>query len=80
MSLHLIFSSKGLDAALPRARSGDVLVLLGDAVYATPTRSDVHAVAEDAAIRGVTPTVTTIDYDQLAELCAAHNPVVSWND
>ena len=84
MSLHLIFSTKGLDAAVPRARSGDAIVLLGDGVYAAGGEHlpdiERYILAEDAAVRGVTTSEQTIDYADLAELCATHSPIVSWND
>ena len=87
MTLHLIYSSAGLDAARERSSAGDVLVLLGDAVYRAqsetmPASESTFILDEDCRARGLSlpAECTVIDYARLVELCIEHQPIVSWND
>ena len=87
MTLHLIYSIAGFDAAARRCAPQDTLVLMGDAVYLarpgnTAPRENVVMLAQDGAVRGIggQTIVPAIDYPRLVELCVDHHPIVSWND
>ena len=84
MTLHLVFSSNGWQACQLRRQGNDAVVLLGDGVYVAQQAesTDVHVLAEDAHIRGVSTdaSTTSISYDELVVLCTEYQPVVSWND
>ncbi len=87
MSMHLIFSPAGFDAAAARAEPTDQFILLGDGVYTRkPLSADSAAtlfvLEEDLRVRGLDPLPAwqPIDYDRFVELCAACAPAISWND
>lgn len=71
----------------------DAVVFMGDATYALPQlygndgatmsdimQSQVYVMASDAEQRGVylPEQATTIDYDELVQLCANHTKSISW--
>ena len=85
MSLHLIFSAAGWQAAQDRIATDDAVVMLGDGVYVrtmSKASRPPFVMGEDARARGlaVPQEPYSIDYDQLVELCTEHFPVVSWHD
>jgi sulfur relay protein TusB/DsrH len=82
VTVHLVFSKRGLAACSAVRRAQDPVVLLGDGVYAHAAADpEVRILDEDLTIRGiVTHAATTVTYDALLELCAQHTPIVSWND
>ena len=87
MSLHLVFTTAGLRACQPRADADDVMLLIGDGVYAglaadTSWPCAVQALQDDAAARGVTDRlhVDAIGYDDFVALCTKHKPIVSWTN
>ena len=88
--LHIIsrspFESSALRDCLKVARSGDVLLLLADAVYATtqPEKElahlNVQALEEHVVARGLPRStwVTYIDYGTMVELTEQHHPIQTW--
>jgi tRNA 2-thiouridine synthesizing protein B len=88
--LHLISTSPFQNSAIPECRKiaqdGDVLLLLGDAVYAALTEEklfsglQIFALAEHVAARGIAAPawITCIDYNQMVELTCQHHPVQTW--
>ena len=87
MTLHLIYSVAGFNAAAQRCEHDDAFVLMGDAVYLarpgnTAPRENMVMLAQDGEVRGIggQTMVPAIDYPQLIELCVQHHPIVSWND
>jgi len=85
MSLHMVFSVAGLTSCQARCKKDDLVILLGDGVYAinTPENMSVYQVLEeDALIRGINldEYTASISYDTLVSLCVDNKPVVSWND
>ncbi len=84
MSLHLVFSAAGWAACQPRARISDAVVVLGDGVYLASQEQPraFQVLAEDAEIRGIRSHKShmLITYEALVQLCADHQPVISWNN
>ncbi len=86
MSLHLVYSRRGLAACSARAQADDVVVLLGDGTYAAAGMAEFpiptyHILQEDLTSRGLSANSDLcIDYADLVELCIQHNPIVSWSD
>ena len=82
-TLHLAFSTAGLDAARLRCGENDAILLIGDGVYAAHNATDaMFALEEDLTIRGVSPSaaVTVVDYAGMVELTTEHHPLVSWRE
>ena len=86
--LHTIHSVAGLDRCLGRAAGEATLLLLEDGVYAAlsprgiPARA-VYALAEDLAVRGLSPGdlapgITALDMKGFVALTVAHSPLIAW--
>ena len=63
----------------------DVVILLGDGVYAANTinQREVFVLEEDCTIRGVQKIgdmATTISYSDMVSYCAENYPIVSWSE
>jgi sulfur relay protein TusB/DsrH len=84
-TLHLAFSASGLASCERRRREGDVVVLLGDGVYAamgSEPLANAYVLACDLEARGAVNKLdlASITYDGLVSLCTQHHPIVSWNN
>lgn len=88
MTLHIVskspYSSNALADCLDSFAKGDALLLIEDGVYALkgriPESGPVYCLRADADARGlaVPERVSAIDDAGWVELCARHNPIVSW--
>ncbi|MEM1432895.1 MAG: DsrH/TusB family sulfur metabolism protein [Pseudomonadota bacterium] len=90
LSLHLVFSQRGLDNclnALGERATEATLLLIQDAVYAAtdpaPRLDHCLALAEDLELRGISdqvrPAVRIIDRGTFVDLTARYSPIVSWS-
>ena len=81
MALHLIFSVSSWQACQPYLQDEDVVILIGEGVYARP-ETPHYVLDPDLSIRGVqaTSSATCIDYAELIRLTESHHPAVSWNE
>lgn len=81
--MHLVFSVNGWKACEPCTSADDIIVLMGDGVYATP-KQQVYAIADDLQVRGMfnntNPSMISISYDDFVSLTESHHPSISWND
>jgi len=84
-TLHLIFSTKGLQSCLEIAHSDDGLLLIEDGVYVVLECHErhLHVIRDDLVARGLQnhhdDNVQLIDYGSMVELVANHQPIVSWH-
>ena len=89
-SLHIIstspYSSGITDQAINILSDEDTVLLIGDGCYGlsySPLQKlnqAVYVLSEDAKARGVgiTQEASAIDYNEFVELCAQHQPIVTW--
>ena len=91
MSLHLVFSEQGLHSCLTRRHPDDIVLMLGDGVYACPQwhqarlpSDKARLLSADAKARGISDAqrgaIETVDYDGFVALTEVHSPIVSWKD
>ena len=86
-TLHLIFNQDGLTSSKLLKAKQDKMILLGDAVYCTPTMSlageisQFHILRDDFDARGLKTEkeFNFVSYDQMVELCIQSTPIVRWN-
>ena len=86
-TLHLIFNQQGLTSCKRLKAEKDKMILLGDAVYCTPTMSLAGEISQfhilrddfDARVLKTEKEFSFVSYDQMVELCTQSTPIVSWN-
>ena len=77
-----MFSIHGWSACEPCRAQEDVVVLMGDGVYASP-KDQVYAIDSDLKARGLSLDDSlkhAISYAEFVKLTETHHPSVSWND
>lgn len=92
MMMHIItrspYSSTALEECLNFADEQSVLLLLGDAVYATShpglsafNNLKTYAIEEDCGARGLEKkdTIEYIDYLEMIKLTETHHPIQTWS-
>ena len=77
-ALHVVYTLAGLDAARNRLNNGDIVLLAGDAVYATDIDPNYRVLEEDLEIRGAHSVAHAVNYTDFVRLTEQHSPVVSW--